>query len=201
MLFISDIIGDLIQNAVKEVEDCPECPCCMEKLDGFTWAKGVEGVMGLCEHWVCLSCYKLLKKKTCPLCRADYKDIDKEWYNETLDIKLTMDLSRARFNEEEEEDWCIDKECKKCEEFYSDWKESNMLEAVEERLNELSQKSISELIVSYGKFEAMYEYADKFGVVVGRKQTEKINGVLCFTKEFEKTLLYMIMTEKLREWL
>lgn len=212
MLFISDIVEDLIQNAVKEVEDCPECPCCMEKL--FTPAKGIKGVLGLCEHWVCLSCYEHLRTKTCPLCRADYKDIDKDWYVEMVDIKLTIgSLSRKKFNEEEKEDWCVDKECEECAHNYSYWKNELISNETHIRTKELSPKSIIKILHSYGYAKAKKEHINMWGdcLVTRRCCGIKINNpfqIFCsccknevsLTEEQERVLLYNLLAQKLRDF-
>ena len=199
MLFISNIVSDVIKNAVKvgeannallehfSVEKFDECPCCMEELC-------YTQVEGLCGHRLCLKCYGLLGKKTCPLCRADYKDINKPWYREMVDVKNGIgSLSFATYEKDEEEYGNGDEIN---ELHYECWKETVIGEAVSKRLDELHPKRIADLVASYGNYKAMYEYIDRFGQFYG-KQSEKKNGVLCFTEEFSRALLYFFMTEKM----
>jgi len=217
MLFISDIIGDLIQNAVKEVEDLPECPCCMEKL--FSQTEGLNGVQGLCGHWVCMWCYVGLRTKTCPLCRADYKDIDKDWYVEMVDIKLIIgSLSRKRFDEEEGvnkgcEECCVDKECEESAHNYACWKDELISNETHTRTKQLSPKSIKEILHSYGYAKAKKEHINMWGecLITRRCCGIKINNpfqLFCsccenyvsLTEEQERVLLYNLLAQKLRDF-
>ena len=212
MLFISNIVSDVIKNAVKvgeankallehfSVEKFDECPCCMEELC-------YTQVEGLCGHRLCLKCYGLLGKKTCPLCRADYKDINKPWYREMVSIKREIDFSRATYKLERGED-CSIKDCEDCEEDYALWKDEIIRDAIHSRTKQLSPELIGNLLHSYGYAKAVKEHVNMFGdALIERRccgiKIKNLHQILChycgevsdYTKEQERALLYNHLAE------